>query len=119
MVYLGEILSEETPEHRLKMVQKLWESLENGYVVDIRHYNALLNVYIENEKRFSMEEILYDMKLKKLKPNTTTYERILINYCCQGNLYEIQRVLTHMLAEGMKLNGRIYNTLILAHGLAG
>lgn len=112
-------MSEEPPEARLELARRLWGSLESRHDVDIAHYNALLGVYVENEKSFSVEEILADVASRKLKANCVTFQRIIENYSRDGDLKSLERTLAIMQKQRISPNVNIYNSLILAHGVAG
>lgn len=117
--FSGEVMSDEVPELRTKLVQRLWKSLEEQSVVDISHYNALLGVLTENNQPLSVEEVLTDLQSKNLTPNRATFYRILHNYSRRGDLHGVERVLAIMKTERIELNEKIYNSLILAHGFGG
>lgn len=66
----GNLVPEELPETRTKLVQEIWKTLNNLNVpMDISHYNALLRVYLENEHNFSPSEFLAELQSKGVDPN--------------------------------------------------
>lgn len=66
----GNLVPEELPETRTKLVQEIWKTLNNLNVpMDISHYNALLRVYLENEHNFSPAEFLAELQSKGVDPN--------------------------------------------------
>lgn len=61
-------MSEELPENRLKILTNVWKDLAGVKRVDIRFYNALLQVYLENDK-ISPYEFIADLKSKSIEPD--------------------------------------------------
>lgn len=112
-------MAEEEPTVRTKLALKLWKSLESKAKVDIAHYNMLLGVFLENGHPISAEEALADLKSRNLEPNRATFQKIISNYGERGDLVGLAQTMEIMKDRGMTLNDRMYNALILAHGLAG
>ena len=66
----GNLAAEEQPEHRTKLVHEIWNTLEKFQIpLDIKHYNALLRVYLENSHSFDSQEFLTTLIQKDIKPN--------------------------------------------------
>lgn len=59
----------ECPRVRTQLAQRLWKTLQSRTVVDISHYNALLNVYVQNEHSFTLDGVLTELKEYRLTPN--------------------------------------------------
>lgn len=58
------------PEERSRMVQDVWsEIIRMKCVLLTTHFNALLEVYIENDYPFCEDEFLKSMEETELKPN--------------------------------------------------
>lgn len=62
-------MSEELPENRLKILENIWKDLTGARSVDIRFYNALLQVYLENDYKFSPYEFITELKSKSIEPD--------------------------------------------------
>lgn len=112
-------MSEETPETRMKLALQLWNLLENRSLVDIHHFNALLDVRIENKQLFSLKETLADIKSRNLEPNELTFKALVGNYCRVGDLDGVEKTLVASKERGFDLEENSYNWLILAHGFGG
>lgn len=66
----GNLVPEEHPKERTKLVQDVWNMLLNmGVKLDISHYNALLRVYLENEYNLDPMKFLKMLEEKKIEPN--------------------------------------------------
>jgi leucine-rich PPR motif-containing protein, mitochondrial len=66
----GNLASEEHSENRTKLVHEIWNTLEKLQIpLDIKHYNALLRVYLENGHSFDSQEFLTTLIQKDIKPN--------------------------------------------------
>lgn len=66
----GNLVPGELPKSRMTFVRDLWQTLNNLNVpMDISHYNALLQVYLENELSFDPIEFVADMEFKGVEPN--------------------------------------------------
>lgn len=118
-MFAGELLVEETPQERAKLTQGLWKTLQSKYVIDISHYNAFLAVNVQNEQPISLEDTLADLKSRNLIPNRATYQNIIDSYSRQGDLNGLARTMEAMQNEKISLNNTMYNSMILAYGLAG
>lgn len=95
-INLGNLVPEELPEVRTRLVKEIWSTLERLNVpMDVSHYNALLRVYLENEHKFSPTEFLAQMEAKGIEPNRCLYFSFFLpiisilwqlSYYLQGNL---------------------------------
>ena len=66
----GNLVPEEHPKERNKLVQEIWSMLESmGVNLNISHYNALLRVYVENEYKLDPMKFLKMLEEKQLEPN--------------------------------------------------
>lgn len=61
-------MSQELPQNRQKLLEKIWTDLFQSKV-DIKFYNALLQVYIENDHKFSPYEFVTELKAKSVVPD--------------------------------------------------
>lgn len=57
-------MSEELPEKRMEILENVWRDLVGVKTVDIRFYNTLLQVYLENENEFSPYDFISELKAK-------------------------------------------------------
>lgn len=116
----GNLVPEEMPEIRTKLVQEIWNTLNKLNVpMDISHYNALLRVYLENEHQFSPTEFLAELEAKGIEPNRVTYQRLIARYCQEGDIEGATRILEYMREKQMAVNENVFNALIVGHSKAG
>ncbi|KAI1287623.1 Leucine-rich PPR motif-containing protein, mitochondrial [Halotydeus destructor] len=116
----GDLLSEETPDNRTKLVQNAMKVFQSaGVNLDISHYNALLKVYLENENKFNPLEILKEIESNGVVSNRVTYQRLIHHYCQNGDIEGATKLLEYMKAKEIPLNEAVFNSLILGYGKAG
>ncbi|XP_044750099.1 leucine-rich PPR motif-containing protein, mitochondrial [Coccinella septempunctata] len=112
----GNLVPEELPEVRTKLVKEIWNTLHKLNVpMDVSHYNALLRVYIENEYEFSPVDFLSEMKEKNIEPNRVTYQRLIMQYCLKGDIEGATNILEHMKQQQLPVNENVFNALIVGH----
>nr|CAH7745849.1 unnamed protein product [Callosobruchus chinensis] len=116
----GNLVPEELPETRTKLVQEIWNTLNKLNVpMDISHYNALLRVYLENEHKFSPTEFLSELENKGIEPNRVTYQRLIARYCQDGDIEGATKILEFMREKQMSVNENVFNALIVGHSNSG
>ncbi|XP_072376405.1 leucine-rich PPR motif-containing protein, mitochondrial [Diabrotica undecimpunctata] len=116
----GNLVPDELPEIRTKLVQEIWNTLNKLNVpMDISHYNALLRVYLENEHPFSPTEFLSELENKGIEPNRVTYQRLIARYCQDGDIEGATKILEFMREKQMSVNENVFNALIVGHSKAG
>ncbi|KAK5643251.1 hypothetical protein RI129_007096 [Pyrocoelia pectoralis] len=116
----GNLVPEELPEVRTKLVQEIWNTLLKLNVpMDISHYNALLRVYLENEHEFSPTEFLSELESSKIEPNRVTYQRLISRYCQLGDIEGATRILEFMREKQLPVNEHVFNALIMGHSQVG
>ncbi|KAL3226297.1 hypothetical protein MRX96_025201 [Rhipicephalus microplus] len=65
----GAFLREEPPSERRELARAVWEKLQSlGCPLDASHYNALLQVYLENEFPFCPSTFLATMEAASVQP---------------------------------------------------
>eukprot|EP01126_Amoeba_proteus_P006319 TRINITY_DN1220_c0_g1_i10.p1 TRINITY_DN1220_c0_g1~~TRINITY_DN1220_c0_g1_i10.p1 ORF type:complete len:580 (+),score=100.53 TRINITY_DN1220_c0_g1_i10:80-1819(+) len=55
----------------------IWEMRERGVEMDFNNYKSLAGLYIRNEKRSHLKDLLKEMRSKGLTPNDSTYSSII------------------------------------------
>ncbi|XP_058793240.1 leucine-rich PPR motif-containing protein, mitochondrial-like [Phymastichus coffea] len=116
----GEFLRGESPAIRNALTEQIWEIIKELRVpLDVSHYNALLLVYLENEKDFSPVDILCEMKANKIEPNHVTFQRLIRQYCNKGDISGATKILEHMSEKEIPINENIFNSLIKGHSESG
>ncbi|XP_057333797.1 leucine-rich PPR motif-containing protein, mitochondrial-like [Microplitis mediator] len=115
----GKPLLDADPKESIQLVQEVWKTLERMKVrMDVSHYNALLNVYLEKDHEFSPAEFLATMADKSIEPNRVTLQRLIAAYCKQGDIAGATKILEQMKAKGLPLSEDIFNSLIVGHSQA-
>lgn len=116
----GNLVPEEMPEIRTKLVQEIWNTLIKLNVpMDISHYNALLRVYLENEHPFSPTEFLSELEEKGIEANRVTYQRLISRYCQLGDIEGATKILEYMREKQLPVNENVFNALIMGHSQSG
>nr|XP_037275574.1 leucine-rich PPR motif-containing protein, mitochondrial-like [Rhipicephalus microplus] len=116
----GAFLREEPPSERRELARAVWEKLQSlGCPLDASHYNALLQVYLENEFSFCPSTFLATMEAASVQPNRVTFQRLIHRYCQQGDIAGASKILEHMKSQDMAINERVFNSLVLGHCRAG
>ncbi|KAH7940440.1 hypothetical protein HPB49_000214 [Dermacentor silvarum] len=116
----GAFLREEPPSARQELARAVWENLQSlGCPLDASHYNALLQVYLENEFPFCPSTFLGTMEAASVQPNRVTFQRLIHRYCQQGDIGGASKILEHMKSQDMAINEKVFNSLVLGHCRAG
>ncbi|KAK8774577.1 hypothetical protein V5799_010889 [Amblyomma americanum] len=116
----GAFLREEPPAERNELARTVWEQLQSlGCPLDASHYNALLQVYLENEFAFCPSTFLATMEAANVQPNRVTYQRLIHRYCQQGDIAGASKILEHMKSQDLAINEKVFNSLVLGHCRAG
>lgn len=116
----GAFLREEPPSERRELARAVWERLQSlRCPLDASHYNALLQVYLENEFPFCPSTFLATMEAASVQPNRVTFQRLIHRYCQQGDIAGASKILEHMKSQDMAINERVFNSLVLGHCRAG
>ena len=90
-------LAEESPPNRVIMAEKAWQDLkEAGTKLDVRHYNALLSVYLANDHAFDPEDFLVILSEDGVAMDNTSYLLFVQRYCQTGNVSDAMRTLEFM-----------------------
>nr|XP_023028238.1 leucine-rich PPR motif-containing protein, mitochondrial-like [Leptinotarsa decemlineata] len=116
----GNLVPEELPDTRTKLVQEIWNTLKKlGVPMDVSHYNALLRVYLENEHPFSPTDFLSELESNGIEPNRVTYQRLIARYCQDGDIEGATKILEYMREKQMSVNENVFNALIVGHSKSG
>ena len=90
----------------------------SGVKLTTSHYNALLNVYLENEQDFSPAEILLEMSNNDIEPDDLTYEYLITQYCRKGDIAEANKILSYLKENEIPINENIFNAFIIGNAEA-
>lgn len=110
----GGFLRDEKPEVRTSITERAWKMFDQN-LLDVSHYNALLQVHLENSKSFDPLEFLQEMKSVDIVPNRVTYQRLIQRYCDMGDIEGASRILEFMKNEQMAVSAKVFNSLIRGH----
>ncbi|XP_076277711.1 bicoid stability factor [Lasioglossum baleicum] len=101
------------PLKRLQFLEYLWSHLSVCNVtLDVDHYNERLKLYLKSGCNFSPMDILKEMKIKGISPNTTTYDQCIEYYCRKGKIKCTSPLLTEFSNQNMSMTENMYNSLI-------
>lgn len=112
-------MSDEMPAVRTKLAKQLWESLHSRHRIELSHYNALLNVYVDNEEPLRLDEVISELDGMNLSPNVKTIELVMKSDARKGDLAAVERSFNLLSDLKIRPNEGVFGSLILAHGMAG
>lgn len=113
----GSLLTKETTESRMKMLDTLWELLaKKGIEFKTSHYNARLRVQLENGHKFQVADVLAEMESSpNTVPNRVTYQFLISRYCEDGDVEGAKKILQHMKNEQIPIGEAVFNALMRGH----
>lgn len=113
----GKLMSDTPEKARELLAGNLWQYLKEKKVpLDISHYNSLIRVLNENHTNYDPEKMLEEMASSQLTPDRVTYQRLIHQYCLQGNIDGATKLLEKMKDLEMELNELTFASLILGYG---
>ncbi|CAG5081710.1 Similar to Lrpprc: Leucine-rich PPR motif-containing protein [Cotesia congregata] len=116
----GKSLIDADSKRSIQLVQKVFKTLESLKIkMDVSHYNALLNVYLEKDYDFAPDKFLSMMKEKNIEPNRITFQRLIAGYCNKGDIAGATKMLAEMKSRDMPLSEDIFISLIVGHSQSG
>lgn len=83
-----------------------------GVELDVSHYNALLNIYLESGNEFSPLDFLVSMAVN---PNGETFQLIVSKLCNQGKTLEARQIMELMKSEQIPINEDVLSSFIHGH----
>ncbi len=84
----------------------------------MQHYNALLQVYLENDHPFCPDYVQRRLKAHSISPDGGTQEALATRYCQDGQLEEARRMLARMLRAGHAPSKSLVKHALASHGQA-
>lgn len=106
-------------ERRIDQVRKIWSIVcDSKTAMNINHFNALLQMHLENEHPFDWREMLQTINASQSTLNQLTYELIFEQLCRNGSMDEANRFLEDF-AEGFGLTEKIYCSKMLGYARIG
>ncbi|NXN95982.1 LPPRC protein, partial [Rhinopomastus cyanomelas] len=116
----GALLPEVLASERTELAHMIWEKMkEMGAVYDTSHYNALLQVYLQNEHKFSPMEFLARMEEANVQPNRVTYQRLIAAYCNEGDIEGASKILGFMKSKDLPITEAVFSSLVKGHARSG
>ncbi|XP_015120373.1 leucine-rich PPR motif-containing protein, mitochondrial [Diachasma alloeum] len=115
----GRPMIDQNSKEGVQLVQEIWDTLERLKIpMDVSHFNALLNVYLERHHSFSPAEFLRMMVEKQIVPNRVTYHRLIEGYCRKGDIVNATKVIDMMRTNNLPLCENVFNSLITGYSEA-
>ena len=106
-------------QERNKLSDKVWSFLiQKNFTPDQSHYNALLNVYLENDYSFDPQKFMTDMINSGIELNRVTYQRLMSRYCKIGDIEGAANILEIMKSKNMPINENVFHSLIVGYSRA-
>ncbi|NXF05077.1 LPPRC protein, partial [Smithornis capensis] len=116
----GALLPELLSPERTELAHMIWDKMkELGAVYDTSHYNALLEVYLQNEHKFSPTEFLARMEEANVQPNRVTYQRLIAAYCNEGDIEGASKILGFMKNKDLPITEAVFSSLVKGHARSG
>ncbi|XP_006022907.2 leucine-rich PPR motif-containing protein, mitochondrial [Alligator sinensis] len=116
----GSLLPELPVSERTELAHRMWEGLQRlGTKYDVDHYNALLQVYLQNKYIFSPADFLTKMEKANVQPNQVTYERLIAAYCNEGDIEGASKILEFMKNKELPITEEVFSSLVTGHARAG
>ena len=116
IILTGELMPNEIPENRTILVDAIWQTMDDLSIAkDIRHFNALLKVYLENEHTFNPIGLLKSINADGVQPDNETYRLVLHYYCQRGDMEMVNGILETMKQIQYPVDLQILNSLILGY----
>ncbi|XP_006274263.3 leucine-rich PPR motif-containing protein, mitochondrial isoform X3 [Alligator mississippiensis] len=116
----GSLLPELQAPERTELAHRMWEGLQRlGTKYDVDHYNALLQVYLQNKYIFSPADFLTRMERANVQPSQVTYERLIAAYCNEGDIEGASKILEFMKKKEFPITEEVFSSLVTGHARAG
>lgn len=112
----GKLMYDTSPKTRELLAGNLWQFLkEKKMKLDLSHYNSLLRVLNENQTNFDPQKIIQEMSDSGIEPDRITYQRLIHQYCLQGDIANATSLLEKMKEKDMQLNENTFASLIIGY----
>lgn len=112
----GKSMVSTTEKARELLAGNLWTYIKEKQIpIDISHYNSLIRTLNENNTNFEPKTLLNEINKANLKPDRITYQRLIHQYCLQGNIQEATALLEVMKDSNMELNETVFASLIIGY----
>lgn len=112
----GNLMMDTPPKGRELLAGNLWTFIKEKQIpVDVSHYNSLIRVLNENGTPYDPKKILDEMTERNLSPDRITYQRLIHQYCLQGDIAGATGLLERMKENDMELNEATFASLILGY----
>lgn len=107
----------QSTDDKLKKYEELLHILhEDGFKLEIGHYNYYLKACLNDRRLVNIEEFVRTMQVQ---PNSETLNLILELTCEQGNVRHMLEILNIMKKNGIAFDDAIFNNIILCHTING
>lgn len=112
--FAGDTLPGEPLSRRMEQTEKIWSAMSQ-LELNIQHYNARLQIYLENEHQFAWTDVMDEIRSRGLQPDQQTYELIFEHLCRIGPMDAAMRFIGEIEAKGFKLTENIYGSMMLGY----
>lgn len=75
----------------------------------------MLNVYAETDHLYSPVEFLEEMVKAGIHPNRVTYQKLIAQYCNEGQVSEASEMFDHAKSEGISVTEDMLSSMIYGH----
>lgn len=113
----GNLMVDVPQKGRELLAGNLWTYIKEKKIpLDISHYNSLLRVLNENETVFDPKKLKEEIEAANLTADRITYQRLIHQYCLQGDIAGATGLLEEMKNSDLELNEQIFASLIIGYG---
>lgn len=113
----GNLMTDSPNKHRELLAGNLWQYMkEKNIPLDISHYNSLLRILNENEANYDPKKLMEEIEATNLTPDRITYQRLIHQYCLQGDVDGATNLLEKMKELNLELTETIFSSLIVGYG---
>uniref|UniRef100_A0A6G1SIZ7 Leucine-rich PPR motif-containing protein, mitochondrial n=1 Tax=Aceria tosichella TaxID=561515 RepID=A0A6G1SIZ7_9ACAR len=112
----GNLMLDTPPKGRELLAGNLWTFIKEKQIpVDVSHFNSLIRVLNENGTNYDPKKIIDEMIERGLAPDRITYQRLIHQYCLQGDIAGATGLLETMKEKEMELNEATFASLIIGY----
>lgn len=112
----GKLMVDSTEKARELLAGNVWQFIKEKQIpISTSHYNSLIRALNENNSSYDPQKMLDEMASANLTPDQVTYQRLIEQYCLQGNIQEATKLLEVMKEQQLELNEKIFANLIIGY----
>lgn len=112
----GRLMPDTNEKARELLAGNVWQFIkEKQLPISTSHYNSLIRALNENHSTYDPQKMLEEMEAAGHTPDQVTYQRLIEQYCLQGNIQEATKLLETMKEKQLELNEKIFASLIIGY----